>query len=90
MTIHYDANAVPKGQKSRVVEYLQLFGSITPLQAMAEFGIMRLAAVIFELRDPYGEYKMNIETQMEESTNRFGEKVRYAKYVLKGGDCFGA
>ena len=81
---------VPKGQKARVASHLLLYGSITPLVALKEFDIMRLAAVIFELRDPYGEYKMNIETQMEESTNRFGEKVRYAKYVLKGGDCFGA
>lgn len=81
---------IPKGQKARVAKFLTEYGSITPLIALREFGIMRLAAVIFELRDPYGEYKMNIETQMEESTNRFGEKVRYAKYVLKGGDCFGA
>lgn len=74
---------VPKGQKARVADHLARFGSITPLIALKEFGIMRLAAVIFELRDPNGEYALNIETQMEESTNRFGEKIHYARYVLK-------
>lgn len=71
--------AVPKGQKARVMMYLMRFGSITPLDAMREFGIMRLAAVIFELRDDY-----EIETKMEESMNRFGEPVQYARYTLIG------
>ena len=80
---------IPKGQKERVLEYLYLYGSITPLEAMKEFGIMRLAAVIFELRDKKGGYGIPIETEMCEDKNRFGEKVRYARYVLKDGDSIG-
>lgn len=79
----------PKGQKARVLQWLVLYKSITPYEAYREFGIMRLAAVIFELRDPNGEYRLNIDTQMQEATNRFGEKVRFAKYVLKEGDTDG-
>lgn len=71
-------------QKERVTKYLLDHGSITPLDAMREFGVMRLAAVIFELRDPYGKYGYNIETQYETSKNRYGESVTYARYVLKG------
>jgi hypothetical protein len=80
---------VPKGQKERVLEYLYLYGRITPLDAMREYGIMRLAAVIFELRDKKGGHGIPIETRMREDTNRFGEKVRYAEYVLKDGDSNG-
>ena len=69
--------SIPKGQKARVLHYLDIFGSITPLDALREFGILRLAAVIFELRKEY-----IIETRMEESTNRFDEPVQYARYTL--------
>ena len=74
-----DVINVPKGQKARVLHYLDVFGSITPLDALREFGILRLAAVIFELRKDY-----LIETKMEESTNRFDEPVQYARYTLIG------
>ena len=84
-----DGYNVPKGQKQRVLAWLTNYGSITPYDALREFGIMRLAAIIFELRDPNGEYGLNIETEMKSSTNRFGEKVHYANYVLKDGDTDG-
>ena len=74
---------IPKGQKKKVAMYLTQFGSITPYEAYREFGIMRLAAIIFELRDPNGDYAWSIETEMQEGTNRFGERVHFAKYVLK-------
>ena len=72
---------MPKGQKARVLMFLQKFGSITPYDALKEFGIMRLPAIIFELR--YDEENpLPIATKMERSINRFGEPVRYARYVL--------
>ena len=69
---------IPKGQKKRVLMYLERFGSITPLEAFREFGIMRLAAVIFKLRKEYA-----IATVKEYSVNRFGEKVGFARYFLE-------
>lgn len=66
-------------QKQKIIDHLIKFGSITPLEAMKQYGCMRLAAVIFTLKDEY-----SIITEMLESPNRFGDKVRYAKYVLIG------
>ena len=67
-------------QKQKVMQYLHEFGSITPLDAMREFGIMRLAAVVFDIKNEDGE---RIATQLEKSKNRFGENVIYARYVLE-------
>lgn len=66
-------------QKQKILNHLKMFGSITPLEAMKEYGCMRLAAVIFKLK---GEY--SIVTDMQDSKNRFGDKVRYAKYIFIG------
>lgn len=68
-----------KTQKQKILDHLKMFGSITPLEAMKEYGCMRLAAVIFKLKDDY-----SITTEMLESQNRFGDNVRFAKYVLIG------
>ena len=65
-------------QRQKVLRFLRDFGSITALDAIREFGIMRLAARIWELR----KMGFSIEKVMEESLNRYGEKVRYARYKL--------
>ena len=68
-----------KPPTEKILDHLKMFGSITPLEAMKEYGCMRLAAVIFTLKDEY-----SIATEMLDSKNRFGDKVRYAKYVFAG------
>lgn len=66
-------------QYERVLDYMQKFGSITPLDAFRDFGITRLAAVICDMRKDgliiYGEY--------ETSKNRFGDNTRYMRYSLE-------
>lgn len=62
-----------------ILEHLIKFGSITPIEAMAEYGCMRLGARIWDLRDD----GIEIETEMVKAKNRFGKDVRYAKYSLK-------
>ena len=53
-------------------------GSITAMDAIREFGCLRLAARISDLRwDGY-----NIETEIEVGKNRQGDSVRYARYYL--------
>ena len=64
-------------QKTRIWNYLVEEGSITPMDAMREFGAMRLAAVIFELRKEHV-----IITEFETAKNRYGEPVTYARYFL--------
>ena len=67
-------------QKMKVLRFLQDDGSITPLDALREFGILRLAARIWELR----KAGYNIIKVMEKSVNRYGDTVRYARYSLEG------
>lgn len=66
-------------QYDRVLNYLKVYGEITPVDAYRDFAIMRLGAIIYELRkDGY-----NIETVYTTSKNRFGDSVTYATYVYK-------
>ena len=62
----------------RVLNHLQRYGSITSWEAIKEYGITRLSAVIFELRKEY-----NITSTFEKSKNRYGDKISYAKYILE-------
>ena len=65
-------------QKERIIKYLQDFGSITPLEAMRDLGIMRLAARISELV----RAGWNIIRETKSSKNRYGQTTRYARYRL--------
>lgn len=67
-------------QNEMVLDYLEKNKTITPQEAMNEFGIMRLGARIYELRkDGY-----DIGTQTTTSKNRYGRLVNYATYTYNG------
>ena len=67
-----------KGHKERVLKYMLDFGSITHSEAYDDLGVARLAAVICNLRkDGY-----QIITNDEHGTNRYGDKVTYARYTF--------
>lgn len=63
-----------------ILNHLKTRGSITPLEAINEYGILRLGARIYDLKDE----GWPIKTVMETSKNRFGVPVRYARYSLDG------
>ena len=65
-------------QKQKVLRHLKEIGAITPVQAFFDYSIMRLAAIVFILKDE-GYY---IKTTILKSENKFGEPVRYAQYKL--------
>lgn len=65
-------------QCSKILAYMEAYGSITPLDALREFSCMRLGARIWDLK--HKGYA--IRTDTVETTNRFGEPVRYARYTL--------
>lgn len=69
-----------RGNKARLLSHFERFGAITSLEAFQKYGITRLSAVIFDLRDL--GYK--IDTILIDGENRYGEAVRYGKYVYKG------
>lgn len=66
-------------QKARILRHIQEKGSITPWQAIKEYGCTRLAARIADLKkDGY-----NIVTDTVYSHNIYGEAVHFAKYRLE-------
>lgn len=66
-------------QKEQIMEYLRKFGSITPLDALREFGCMRLGARIWDLVHKDGHL---ITKTTETAKNRFGREISYARYTL--------
>lgn len=63
-------------QKDMVLDYIRDFGSITPVDAFRDLGITRLAAVVCKLR----REGHDIHKEREHALNRYGQKVRYARY----------
>ena len=66
----------------QVLEHLQKYGTIESMQAINEYGATRLSAIIFDLK----KRGYVIRTHMIESTDRNGNRCRYARYELVGGD----
>lgn len=64
-------------QIQRVKRHIDEVGCISSQQAFSDYGITRLADVIFKLRRKHG---LNIATEMIESKNRYGEKVSFGMY----------
>ena len=58
-------------QNEKVLRHLQEHGSITPLDVLKEYSIMRLASRISK-----------ITSKIETSKNSYGESVRYSVYSL--------
>lgn len=65
-------------QCERVLKYMQDFGSINPLQAIVDLGVMRLAARVSDLK----ECGYPISRKMVAAKNRYGETVCFAEYRL--------
>lgn len=64
-----------RSQCDMVLEYMELYGSITPLEALYAIGTIRLGARIFNLR----EAGYDISTEMKQSAT---DRTRYAVYTL--------
>ena len=65
-------------QKERIIRHLKDKGFITSLEAMKEYGIMRLTSRVCELKDQ--GYK--IRSEFVSSKNRYDESVSFSKYSL--------
>ena len=65
-----------KTQREAIIEYIDEFGSITPMQAFADLGITKLATRISEMRKDGWKFKI----EMVSTKNRYGKSVNYAKY----------
>lgn len=69
-----------KGSKIRILNYMQINGGITSAEAFRDLGVTRLSARIKELR----ELGYDIHTDYIYSENRYGETVRYGRYIYLG------
>ena len=66
-------------QAEMILRYMQDCGTITPLDAMREFGCMRLAARISDLRAA----GFKISREFKTTENRYGNTTTYAEYRLE-------
>lgn len=71
-----------KNQCERILRHFKDYGSITAIEAMQEYGIMRLASRISDLR----RLGYAIRKTMETSRNSYGELTTYARYSLEDGN----
>lgn len=65
-------------QNEMILKYIHDYGSITPLEALKEFGCMRLASRINDLKNQ----GYNIVSEKVSIKNRYGKKVSFAKYSI--------
>lgn len=71
-------SSVKLTQNERIIRHLEDYGHITSLEAISEYGIMRLASRISDLR----KRGFNIRREIVEGRNRYKEVVHFAKYYL--------
>lgn len=66
-------------QSEKIMNYMERYGSITQIDALREFGCMRLASRISDLRRD----GIRIKSEMVKAKNRFGEPISFARYSLE-------
>lgn len=66
-------------QCDRILRHLKDYGSITALEAVSEYGCMRLAARIADLKGR----GYRISSTIIKGKNRYGETTRYSTYRLE-------
>ena len=67
-------------QNERILRHLCDHGSITTLEAIQEYGVMRLASRIHDLR----RQGFDISGETVAAKNRYGEPTRFSRYYIGG------
>lgn len=67
-------------QTEKIIRHLKDYGAITSLEAVQEYGIMRLASRIHDLR----RLGYPVISTTVSGKNRYGEKISYTVYTLGG------
>lgn len=68
-------------QNERIIRHLKDYGSISSMEAVKEYGIMRLSSRISDLK----KTGIPIRREMVSSKNRYGEPTSYARYSIEQG-----
>ena len=66
-------------QEQRVIQYIETYGSISPLEAFRDLGITKIATIVSRLTLQCG---MTFYKAYLPAYNRFGEVVYYMRYWL--------
>lgn len=66
-------------QADRILDYMREFGGITTMDAFNDLGVTRLSARIYEI---INDYEIPVKKERMERLNRYGEKVRFDRYML--------
>lgn len=64
-----------------IYRHLKDYGSITSLEAMQEYGIMRLASRISDMK----KSGIAIHSETVSGKNRYGESTSFSRYFLEEG-----
>ena len=68
-------------QNDRILRHLRDYGSISSMEAVQEYGIMRLASRISDLK----KAGIPIRREMVAGKNHYGENTSYARYSIDRG-----
>lgn len=68
-------------QCEKILRHMEDYGSISSLEAVNEYGIMRLASRISDLK----RMGVPISKETVKGKNRYGETTSYARYSLDSG-----
>lgn len=63
-------------QHDLILQYMDDFGSISPMEAYSDLGITKLSTRISEM----SRNGQTFQKKMETSKNRYGKSVRYMRY----------
>lgn len=66
-------------QCEKILRHMEDYGSISSLEAVNEYGIMRLASRISDLK----RMGISISKETVKGENRYGEATSYARYSLQ-------
>ena len=66
-------------QCEKIIRHMEDYGSISSLEAVNEYGIMRLASRISDLK----RMGVSISKETVKGKNRYGEASSYARYSLQ-------
>lgn len=66
-------------QHEAIRQYIEDFGSISPMEAFRDLGITKLATRISEMKRKGEEFKQKEDVIL----NRYGKQVRFMRYFKK-------
>ena len=68
-------------QREAILQYIEDFGSITPMDAYGDLGITKLATRVSEM----AKDGIHLKHTMEKGKNRYGKPMRYMRYSFQEG-----